>query len=374
MNKRRTETLELAGLLDTLYEGMLDEAAWSRALTQLSDCFGGATLALFSVIPSTNAVLRYDVTRNDPDAMRDYQENWIHRDPRHAAGLTCAVGEPQTERMLVDVRRLRRMPLHHEFMERWRVPYFMATWLVREPARGAVITLCNDTRHGEFSDAERSSMRALVPHLRRILEVKDRLQLANVVPRSLLDTTDRLSFATLFLGADLTILEASRAAADLLAARDGIHADGNRLGFVRGGDAAAFVRMLDTSTSLRGDADCHVVARRRGPPLSLLVLPIAATQSPWLGVPARWMVLVFDPLHAKLPDRHRLQLALGISAAEAALAQLIASGQSVTQAALELGITRNTARTQLKSIYSKTGTRSQSQLARLVLTGPAMLS
>ena len=371
MNKRRTGTLELSALLDSLYEGMLDDAAWARALTKLSDRFGGATLALFSVIPATNAVLRYDVTRNDPDAMRDYQENWIHRDSRHEAGLTCAVGEPQTERMLVDVRKLRRTALQHEFMERWRVPYFMATWLVREPARGAVITLCNDARHGEFSDDERADMRALVPHLRRILEVKDRLQLARVVPQSLLEATDRLPFATLFLAGDLSILEGSRAATELLAARDGIHADGGRLGFARNVDATAFLRML--GTELGGSGDCQVITRRRGPPLSVLVLPIPTSQSLWLGLPARWMVLIFDPLRANLPDRRKLQLLLGISRAEAALAQLIATGYSVTRAAQELNVTRNTARTQLKSIYSKTGTRGQAQLARLILTGPAML-
>lgn len=366
--------LELPGLLDALYEGMLDDAAWSSALSKVSDHFGGATLALFSVIPSTNEVLRYDVTRNDPDAMRDYQQNWIEHDPRHAAGLTCRVGEPQTERMLVDVRKLRRTSFQHEFLTRWRVPYFMATWLVRDPMRGAVITLCNDTRHGEFSDAERGDMRVLVPHLRRILEVKDRLQLANVVPRALLDATDRLPFATLFLGQDLTILESSRAANELLSARDGIHADGGQLGFVRSNDAAAFIRMLKTDTALPGGAECLAVARRRGPPLSLLVLPVEGGRSSWLGLPARWMALIFDPLRANVPDRQKLRLMLGISAAEAALAHHLVAGRSVTEAARELNITRNTARTQLKSIYSKTGTRSQAQLTRLVLTGPALLA
>lgn len=373
MNRKRPASPALSALLDMLYEGMLDDVAWSRALTTLSDRFGGATLALFSLVPSTNTLLRYDVLRNDPDAMRDYQENWIHRDPRHAAGLTCAVGEPQTERMLVDARKLRRTDLYHGFMRRWRVPYFMATWLMREPGRGVVITLCNDSRHGEFRDAERADMQALVPHLRRILEVKDRLQIASVVPRTLLDATDRLPFATMFLAADLAILEASRAATELLAARDGIHADGGCLGFARAADTAAFVRMLNTASPLAGATDCQVVARRCGPPLSLLVLPVAHSQAMWLKIPARWMVLVFDPLRARMPARRKLQFLLGITAAEAALAQLVAAGHSVTRAAAELDITRNTARTQLKSIYSKTGTRSQTQLARLILTGPAML-
>lgn len=361
-------------LLDLLYEGMLDDTAWSRGLTQLSDHFGGATLALFSVIPATNAVLRYDVIRNDPDAMRDYQEKWILHDDRHSAGLTCQVSEPQTERMLVDVPQLRRSQFHHEFLNRWRVQYFMATWLVRDTGRGVVLSLGHDPRHGEFSDRERDGMRVLVPHLRRILEVKDRLQIAQVLPRTFLDVTDRLPFATLFVAADFSIIECSRAAGDLLATRDGIHADDGRLGFTRSVEARAFARMLVTDTSLGNIEDCMRVPRRRGPPITLLVLPINRRQSTWISVPARWLVLIFDPLRATAPDHRRLQLALGVTPAEAALAGRVAAGLSVTEAARELNISLNTARTQLKSVYSKTGTRSQAQLTRLILSGPALLS
>jgi DNA-binding CsgD family transcriptional regulator len=65
---------------------------------------------------------------------------------------------------------------------------------------------------------------------------------------------------------------------------------------------------------------------------------------------------------------------LGISAAEAALARLIATGMSVSRAAETLGISRNTARTQLKSIYAKTGQNTQARLVARILTGPALLT
>jgi DNA-binding CsgD family transcriptional regulator len=49
-------------------------------------------------------------------------------------------------------------------------------------------------------------------------------------------------------------------------------------------------------------------------------------------------------------------------------------GDSVARAAQALGISVNTARTQLKSVFAKTGCNRQSDLIRVVLTSPAYLA
>ena len=49
----------------------------------------------------------------------------------------------------------------------------------------------------------------------------------------------------------------------------------------------------------------------------------------------------------------------------------IAQGRSLDEAAKDRGVTRNTARTQLKQVFAKTGTKRQGELVRLVLSGVA---
>jgi DNA-binding CsgD family transcriptional regulator len=64
-----------------------------------------------------------------------------------------------------------------------------------------------------------------------------------------------------------------------------------------------------------------------------------------------------------------LQRRLGLTHTEARVAARLASGLGVKDIAGALGIRVSTVRTHLKSVYAKTGSRGQTDLVRLVLTG-----
>ena len=67
-----------------------------------------------------------------------------------------------------------------------------------------------------------------------------------------------------------------------------------------------------------------------------------------------------------LLDARALMGALGLCASEAKLTALLAGGASLECAAEQLGISVNTARTQIKKAFEKTDTHSQGQLIALV--------
>lgn len=83
-----------------------------------------------------------------------------------------------------------------------------------------------------------------------------------------------------------------------------------------------------------------------------------------------------DPLHADahaliLPDRtalvrhdHVLRVSLGLTPAELRLASLLKDGLSLSDAAPQLGIAINTARNQLRGIFTKLGVNRQSEMVR----------
>lgn len=83
-----------------------------------------------------------------------------------------------------------------------------------------------------------------------------------------------------------------------------------------------------------------------------------------------------DPLHADahaliLPDRtalvhhdHLLRASLGLTPAELRLANLLKDGLSLAEAAPKLSITVNTARNQLRAIFTKLGVNRQSEMVR----------
>jgi DNA-binding CsgD family transcriptional regulator len=370
----RLKEQELLNVIDALYEGMLDESAWNRALVQLTDAVSGSAVILFSANPSTGEVVRSDIARLDPVVMSGYENTWIYNDPRHAAGLECPIGEPQIDGMLMDTRDFRRSSIFNEFFRPSDVPFHLAVWLARSATRGVALSVLGAWHRGAFEEEERECMKVLIPHVRRVVEMKDRMARDRLHGGAILEMMDRLPYGVLLLGPGLEILEASASARAVLAGRTALHADDGRLGFLRSGDERAFTERLKEDPARANRQDAIVVSRGRlHPPLSLVVLPLQPRQEAWLRPAARWLVIVLDPESTVPPDEKALQRVLHISAAEAALARQLASGLTLAEAAAALSISIHTARYQLKSIFAKVGVRTQAQLVRHILNGPASL-
>ncbi|MCY1229520.1 hypothetical protein D9M72_418840 [compost metagenome] len=103
--------------------------------------------------------------------------------------------------------------------------------------------------------------------------------------------------------------------------------------------------------------------------VTLTALPAVATFAPAFLFPPRRLVLVL--VNELLPksdvsDLSMLKTLAGLTPAEIAFCQRLALGESVADAAEQLGITVETARTRLKAIFHKTQTSRQGQLMLLL--------
>lgn len=116
---------------------------------------------------------------------------------------------------------------------------------------------------------------------------------------------------------------------------------------------------------LRDDHHLPVtVMVRPGPPYGPVSAPLYRTATVILRDPARRLGLAG-------PDLEQL---FGLSPAEAKLARLLADGLSMEETALQLGVSRNTVRSQLQAVFAKTGTNRQGDLVRLLLSSSAALA
>jgi DNA-binding CsgD family transcriptional regulator len=106
-------------------------------------------------------------------------------------------------------------------------------------------------------------------------------------------------------------------------------------------------------------------------PVVIRFLPVnGAARTPFLG--ARVLLLFSDLEVQRPPDTAVIAQAFGLSQAETRLASLVARGLSPRQAAEELGIAHETARSGLKAVFAKTGTHRQSELVALLARIPAL--
>ena len=138
-----------------------------------------------------------------------------------------------------------------------------------------------------------------------------------------------------------------------------------RLSVVPSGEAAkfnAFVRTAASGTGACGDAFRLAVG---GAAYSVIVCPITGELRATAGTAA--LVLIVDLRVQSDPGgQDHLRAIFGLTKAEAQLARALMDEQSLTEAGEARGISYQTARCGLKSVFQKVGVNQQSQLvARL---------
>jgi DNA-binding CsgD family transcriptional regulator len=94
-------------------------------------------------------------------------------------------------------------------------------------------------------------------------------------------------------------------------------------------------------------------------------LPVAGLAADCFGQAC--VLLAITDLEARSPlPEALLRSAFGLTAAEARLAARLGAGERLEDAAGALGITKNTARVQLRAVFAKTGTSRQPELVALL--------
>ena len=111
------------------------------------------------------------------------------------------------------------------------------------------------------------------------------------------------------------------------------------------------------------------IKRRSLKSLHVTVIPVRTID---LGTSkgAAAVAFIVDPAQKVRPRTEILRDLFRMTPAECRVALLLSDGKSLPEIAQILGVSRNTLKTQVASVYSKTGTSRQSQLVRLLAQFP----
>ena len=218
-----------------------------------------------------------------------------------------------------------------------------------------------------------------MPHLERAVRIHAELNRATSERDLYANTVDQLSLGTIILDDNGEVLSSNQLASDILAERDGIFIQANRLRIDDAEGNRELQKLIQAGTSV-GERDKAVMVsalRVRRPSgatdLGLALRPIK---------PGEWSdrhsapclaIYISDPGRQAEASHHVLAELFDLTPAEARLSILLAQGLGLTQAAEELGVAHNTTRTQLRSIFAKTGVTRQAELVGLILKSVATL-
>jgi DNA-binding CsgD family transcriptional regulator/tetratricopeptide (TPR) repeat protein len=183
---------------------------------------------------------------------------------------------------------------------------------------------------------------------------------------------ERVPLGVLLLDAEQRVLQVNRRALAIVAEADGVRIDAGRLCTGDAHGDLLLQRVLCAVAEEPAGAGSYLALLRpsgRRPLGALITAPDPRSFDGVAGAVAA--VYLTDPERPSPPLYDAVIGLYGLTAAEARLAVLLATGVRVDAAAAQLGISVHTARTQLKRTLRKTETHRQADLVRLLLTTSA---
>jgi DNA-binding CsgD family transcriptional regulator len=277
-----------------------------------------------------------------------------------------------TERDFMLPEELDTEPFYTDFLARHGLRYCLATGISPDPRVAVALSVQRAIGRPEYSTSEVELMAQLGRHAEHSLRLSMRLLDAELTNLGLSDALARVGIGVFALDSLGRVVFANPAAKRLYGESVGLVNGQLRIGTDTVGEEVATA----ISSALRGNANDLTAAPRPIPvqrassnrPLIVYVLPIAnsGTLTEQFLTHTRAIVLVIEPEADAPADPAVVRDLLGLTLGEARIASLVGSGLPPRAAALQLGITEETARTVLKRVFSKVGVSRQGQLVALL--------
>lgn len=225
----------------------------------------------------------------------------------------------------------------------------------------------------------RALLEGLLPHVGRAFAIARRLEPVRAVSVAAMHRFDRYAIAVAIVDEHGALQYCNEAARTLFGASDGLRIDDE--GCLGAHDEATATTLMHAiAAHIASDLpDGHVarellrVDRSGGrEPLSVAISPYRSVGSAPLHGPHGGLAVVL--IHNPEQPLARLADVIGnvyeLSAQEAQLVEAIATGASIEDIARDADRSIDAVRSQLKRVFRKTGTTRQTELMKLVLSGP----
>lgn len=349
-------------LVRALYEGPFEQPLWSSFVSLLRARTGALYVGLIFRPLGQDQTVELFSEELPSVHMRDLMARQVVPDPLPYRNMR--EGRVYSLEEMIDPGQ----PAYRSYQDDLIIPQGLTNVLavrVREISGIDAWLFCSGNKHMKSSTCV--MMNALVPHLKIALRSCIALERERFRSQVTSETFQRLNFGWLTLDEHVRIVDMTPHLEQFFdrstVIRRGRH---NRLmpasptidrelkGLVRqfAGDTEARPRAINLS---------------RDPQIDMLLRPIRDRSLSTSSVPVAIAYISSDRL--SLADRcDQLVDLFGLLPSEARLAWAIAQGMSISEAANELGLTIETARSYSKRIYAKIGARGQAELVRNILT------
>lgn len=361
-------------LIEQFYLAAEGEQSWESVAEQLASSFDAHQTILYRYANITTASGEVTMMGLDP-ALQSLYLDVIDEDPWLQSLLNISGPIIRCSEDIVDARSLHKSAFYHELCIPADVEHMING--VVSTTSGVITGLAaqRSKRVGTFTRIDEAQIAHLLPHFQRAVRL-ERLLLQSRAETSLLrEVLDQHNLANFVVDRQGRILLANRRAESLLRESDGLIGVSGRLTAASASDqarlSAALYALQSQMSSLTKKTPMDLAIRRSGSQLPIFVAlyPLSSQQDRSENI----LVFALDPANPPPLRWTGITSLYDLTRSEVRLAQCLVRGSSVAESADELGVAVSTLRSQLKSMFRKTGVRSQGQLMLLLVQSSSPL-
>ncbi|WP_455288662.1 helix-turn-helix transcriptional regulator [Cupriavidus necator] len=365
---------EFSALLGNIYQGPMERVPWGKALEQIRRQLNANYATLILRSPSTDrAGLMVNASEHGSTLPGEASYNSYYY------ALDPFVGLPSDRVVTIDEHLGAGAwcvsELYQQFLKDIGIRYILGADLRTDDSVECRFRLCRDHDGPDFSSADKALCTALLPHLRRAVDLHSRIDVVESERTVYASAIDRMLVGMVILDESGAIIKTNAAADEILAAKDGIRVTRGGLDVEYGQENRKFQRLLrQAMLGHLGTAPAVMEAMSITRPsgsarLGVLIrtIPLSEWSEDNRKRPA-CVVFIRDPERKSQASHEVVRQLFDFTPAETQLALQLANGLTLDEAADELGISKNTARAHLRAIFSKTGVTRQATLVRMLLS------
>lgn len=362
-------------LVSKVYDAALDEKKWPLFLDGFAHAVGGCSSMLRSVDLQTHKAGFVASVGYDSAWQAAYCNHFVNLDYLTPALNQFKLGEAKSGEQVFSLSEQRKSEYFNDYLIPQDKPHVMGSLLIRDGSHTLMFAAQRGKRAGAFGEKHARLMSVLAPHVARAVQVHHKLSAIAVEKEWALGALDQLRMGVILTNSSGSPLFINRAAELMMARFKGISVCQGKLVLGDASDTARLHRLIiGAAQGLNGTAagsDMRIPLPSKVEFLQCLVTPVSPELSARLdsSLGSNCVALFLaKPGSLRLPPK-RLAALYGLTPAESRLAAELAEFNSLGQAANNLGISMNTARTQLAAVFGKTGARTQAELLMLLATG-----
>jgi DNA-binding CsgD family transcriptional regulator len=351
----------LQSATEAIAAAAIDSSLWVSALGAISDAAGGCG-AMLMPVRGEMPVLPY--TPSVEAAADGYMRGgWMQRDERKRGAYIMERKGVFTDLDYTTPDEIARSPFYQDFLGALGLRWFAGVKVACEDDLWCV-SIQRTIQQGPFSPEEAEQLARLSRHLAAAAAVSRALGFARA--EGALSAFEISSTGAALLDRFGQVLRMNAAAESLMGSDIGIR---QRRIVSRSADATTALdrvlhRALLTSGTSAVMPPVFLPRELQRPVLAYVLRVPAITKDAFAAGQA--IVILVDPDRHTPPAEAILQAGFNLTAAEARLARALASGAALDDVASELAVSYETARSRLKSIFSKMDVRRQAELAALL--------